>query len=592
MMAVVCQAQNNDPGWFVAPDGNIDSSGLAVLEVQPTNQSQVQPLGLGSPPPAIAEAITPDIQALADNLQDNWSNIFYYVNSNIRYSLYYGSKKGAELTLLEKSGNDFDQCALTVALLNAAGYANVNYQFGWEGVPYDDPSGHNHDLHHWLGLGFSNTNWLYTSNYVSHLFSRRFYSTLDTTGDTNTFVFQRVWVTFTASANTYWIDPAFKTTAPISGISLTNAMNFSSNSLMSTASVGSTDTGNYVSGVNEANIKNALTSYTTNLLNYVQSNYPNASVQQILGGQKIVPSLIYNEVPTSFGISIAPPYFNTYTVTSATGYADGTVNWAYEPTNLMSAFTVTFAGTNWQCWVPQLQGQRLSLTYDTNGLAQLWLGDSNVVQNSTSVSSTNVALDINQPVGIWDFTNNAMIRLPFEADNNVTNVYQRTNSSYALLYAFEPDWGWLQKRQNQLDSYLQQGLPGTSRQVVSETLNIMGLNWMLETEGTEQMLANQEGILPQYHYRLGRMAQEAGRGYYVDIYMQLSGEVSSSGSDTNNLDLEHRHGDLTSYFFSALESGLIEQMQSSNITAASTVKMLEIGNWPCLGSVDYQSVSV
>ncbi len=38
--------------------------------------------------------------------------------------LYFGSKKGAQLTLLEKSGNDFDQAALLVALLRAQGYTD------------------------------------------------------------------------------------------------------------------------------------------------------------------------------------------------------------------------------------------------------------------------------------------------------------------------------------------------------------------------------------------------------------------------------------------------------------------------------------
>ena len=131
-------------------------------------------------------------------------------------------------------------------------------------------------------------------------------------------------------------------------------------------------------------------------------------------------------------------------------------------------------------------------------------------------------LYVNQPFGNWDFTNNVVLTLDTN-DQIVTNAYQRTNATYALIYAFEPDWGWLQERQNQLDSYRQQGYPDTSRQVVSETLNVMGLNWMLQTEGIEQFLAAQLGILPQFHHRLGRMAQEGGNGYYVDVYMQTPG---------------------------------------------------------------------
>src|SRR2546428_10189399 len=88
----------------------------------------------GQQGPAVAEAITPEIQALARGLENDPLRIFNYVHDHIRYVLYFGSKKGAQLTLLEKSGNDFDQCALLVALLRAAGYTNAGYQFGWNGV--------------------------------------------------------------------------------------------------------------------------------------------------------------------------------------------------------------------------------------------------------------------------------------------------------------------------------------------------------------------------------------------------------------------------------------------------------------------------
>ena len=229
-------------------------------------------------PAAIAEAITPEIQALSAGLQNNLSRIFIYVHDHIRYELYFGSKKGAQLTLLEKSGNDFDQCALLVAMLRAAGYTNAAYQFGWMGIPYDNPDGSHRDLHHWLQLNLNNTNWNYTSNYLTRLFyANRGYPTYYFLNDNNTFLFQRTWVTVSDGTNNYRLDPAFKVSEPIPGITnLAAAMNFSSNSLMSAA--GGTDTGNYVTNLNETNIRSTLTGYTTNLLNTLQSNYPNASL--------------------------------------------------------------------------------------------------------------------------------------------------------------------------------------------------------------------------------------------------------------------------------------------------------------------------
>ena len=226
-----------------------------------------------------------------------------------------------------------------------------------------------------------------------------------------------------------------------------------------------------------------------------------ASVQQILGGWQIVPST-NTTLSTSWSFPVI--YFPAYPSTYPT-------NWPNEPTNLMATLSISFGGTNYQWFVPQLQGQRLSLTFDSGGNAQLWQEDTLLAQNATSGSgsTTNVVLSFTQPFGYWDFNNNVLIPDGFGA-LIYTNAYQRLNATYALIYAFEPDWGWLQERQNQLDNYLQQGLSNTSRQVVSETLNIMGLNWMLQTEYANHLLALQLGILPQYHCRLGRMAQESG----------------------------------------------------------------------------------
>ena len=107
----VCGAQPiTQPGWYraqhrPAPPAHPGSPTLSAASLDmPTT-------------PCIAEAITPQIQALARGLENDPLRIFNYVHDHIRQVLYFGSKKGAQLTLLEKSGNDFDQCALLVALL-------------------------------------------------------------------------------------------------------------------------------------------------------------------------------------------------------------------------------------------------------------------------------------------------------------------------------------------------------------------------------------------------------------------------------------------------------------------------------------------
>ena len=578
MFALTSQAQTTDPGWFQTDASTIPAP--VSIDDFVANQTQFHAnaliqLPLTVPNVPIAETNTPQIQALADGLQHDPQKIFNYVHDHIRFVLYFGAKKGAQLTLLEKSGNDFDQSALLVALLQASGYTNVQYQFGWQQVPYDDPYNQDYDLHHWWQLTLNNSNWTNTYTYIHHLVRTRGYPDDYYVPDGNSFLIQRLWVALTIGGTTYQLDPAFKISEPIttsSGFSLTNAMGGSattiSNALLTAA--GGTDNGNFAQSLSESSVRGKLTGYTTNLLNNLQSNAPNASVQQVLGGWQITAA--YD--PFDYSIYTT---FPTYTF----GGQMPILSWAYQPTNLMSTLKITFAGTNYQCYMPQLQGQRLSLTFDNTGLAQLWLDDVSLASKSvgTSSSTTNVVIAVTHPFGQWNETNNTFLYNPTNGINTtVTNSYQSTNASYALLYSFEPDWGWLQQRQNKLSAYLQQGLTNGSRQVTCETLNVMGMTWMLQTAQAGTMMASQIGISEQYFHRIGRMAQEAGHGYYVDVYMQFTGEYPNGGDDATHVQLSNKYFDLWSFFASAFEHGIIEQLQNTNIVAASTVKMLQIAN--------------
>ena len=535
---------------------------IAAKQAQLALESQTngfQPLFQQSNVPStpVAEAITPNIQTLANDLQNDPLQIFNYVHDHIRHVLYFGSKKGAEITWLEKSGNEFDQCALLVALLRAAGYTNavgtdrgVGYQFGWMLMPYDNPDGSGSDLHHWLQLNLSNTNWNYTSNYLNQLiYWYRGYPDVAATWGTNTFAFQRIWVTVTLGSTTYYLDPAFKVSQPISGINLTNAMGFGSNALMTAA--GGTHNATSVSGLSESAIQGKLAGYTTNLLNYIQANVPNASVQQIVGGWTILPS-------TNTSLST--------TLLFSTTNLNGTMpvlTWQNQPTNLMTTLKVTFAGTNYQWLMPQLEGQRISLIFSNNGTAQLWQDDAPLAQHSTSGASgsyTNVSFYINHPIGYWDVTNNNFIDTT-AFDESITNSYLRTNSTYNIVYGFEPDVGWLQKRQNMLDAYRIGGHPDTSREVVSETMNVMGLTYRLEYQNVLQLEAAQSQVLHQSFHHLGRLGQESNAGYYFDLFMIQLGDISSAGYDSAINTRLTNFFSQSSYFTSALEHSVIEQLQ-------------------------------
>src|SRR5207248_3544191 len=218
--AAICQGQITSPGWYrmgpqqrPRPSTPTTSGGKSQSAVFGPLPQSAQ--GNNEPSTPVAEVITPQIQALADGLQHDPVQIFDYVHDHIKFVLYFGSKKGAQVTLLEKSGNDFDQSSLLLALLKAAGYTNTVYQFGWMWLPYDDPNGYDYDLRHWWQLTLTDTNWHTTWNYLGDLVSQRGYPTYSASDvNSNYFLLQRTWVALTIGATTYNLDPAFKISEP------------------------------------------------------------------------------------------------------------------------------------------------------------------------------------------------------------------------------------------------------------------------------------------------------------------------------------------------------------------------------------------
>jgi hypothetical protein len=347
-------------------------------------------------------------------------------------------------------------------------------------------------------------------------------------------------------------------------------MGLDTNALMTVA--GGTNTADFAKNINEANVRSNLVVMNSNLLATINSTYPNKSVLQILGGWQIMPW-------TNALSQTSPPF---PLETSGGKYPE--LTWTNQPTSFMSKFGISFGGVSVQWWFPQLEGQRLSLmskSTNSHGVMQLWLDDTLVAQTNTTGSSISVTLTANHPYSGWDTVNNQPVDTGW-LDASIPADYSCTNSSYAIVYCFEPDQKYLRERQDRLATYLQQGYSNSSRQVVTETLNIMGLNWMIQTKLADDLLAQQIGILPESIERVGRMAQEAGKGYYIDVYLQVFSSNPNGVNDPSDLTIwgsrYNKYFDVSSYFGSGMEHGLIQQLQNSGLTAASTIKILQLAN--------------
>lgn len=86
---------------------------------------------------SIDAPITPEIQALADRLDNDPAKIHWWVRENIRYEPYYGAMQGAEQTLVSRMGNDIDTASLLISLLRASGYPS-RYVYGEATAPREE----------------------------------------------------------------------------------------------------------------------------------------------------------------------------------------------------------------------------------------------------------------------------------------------------------------------------------------------------------------------------------------------------------------------------------------------------------------------
>jgi RHS repeat-associated protein len=574
-LAAICRAQDDQPanfgeGWYV--------SGIVAVTNAPSpgNSDPSNPTYPGGSS-AIAEAITPEITALAQNLQNNPTLIYNYVHDRIQYAHYFGSHKGAKMTLLEQSGNDFDQCALLVALLRAANLSPT-YQFGMIIVPYI-ATNNQEDYQHWVGATMPNTNWEATLQLAGNIngssgFPYTTYESYSTNGPVFDLVFHHVWVLLTFNGTNYVLDPSVKVYQQVSGINLDSAAQINTNTLLTDVAVGATATANYVQGLNEGNLRSDLKNCAANLVNYIQTNNPNATVQEIAGGRYIVPSS--GQPMPQQALFLVETNEGSWPVST----------WQYIPTSLMAVYTVVIPGTTTYSnsfFLPALEGSKLSLVCTSNGMAQLYQEDTQLASVQTTGGSNATfkpTISIQHPYGdgdTWDFSVPGLSPRSNMDDQSSSNaLYMRTNANYALLYSLDANAAWLAARQRQLDSYIQQGYSSSSRQVMTETLNVMALNWLVQTELATELLAGQTSMLLRYHHRFGRMAQETGKGYYIDILAEVIGDTPTY--TTNNTYAINQALELDSYFQSAFEYGIIEQLQNSNIVGASTIKMIELAS--------------
>jgi len=546
-----------------------------------------------------ADNITPEIQALADGLQNDAGRIFEYCRNHIDFEPYWGCKKGATLTYLEGSGNAFDTSALMVALLKASGYQNVEYRYGLINV-FD------YNVQDWLGTasiftsvdpfpeyptdqdfinefgsppsGLSVKTFRHLLWDITYLLAQGYpgFSPATSGGDYYDLGIPHVWVRFSDTDGTvYEMDPTYKIREDFVDNLDTSALNqsgFVRNTFLN--SIGGTTGNNYVQNINEATVVSSMEQYTDTVLSWFKTQKTNADrsefiydkrPEQIETGRSlsendINPFNYFGEswLPITTWTDIPDQWMTKLEITFGRNYDQDSDTF----TSTFATDTINMAG---------LSGQKFSLIFSGN-TATTYFDETTHETFGLTDSSVDIRFKIDHPhgeyntgTGVWTNTD--------KNDQFEGKTYEKNDGyAYTFLYGCDPSGRHLRKRQNVLEQYKQQGLPDTDWRVRTELLNVMGLTWLHQVNLADSIIASRRDVLSLQQHAFGRMAQEGG--FYVDVGLALSSSFAYDSDDAKGLNVFHTG----TVFASALEHALIEQMQGSDKRATSTVKIMQLAN--------------
>jgi len=483
--------------------------------------------------------VSPEIIELARALKHDPKLIYDYVHNHIDYVPYFGLLKGATLTLLDGSGNDFDQAALMVALLRESGYTTSFVH----GVMYNFPE---HFIANWLGVDDD----LHVAQRVlSYGGIPGSIILFNQPGASINASMERVWVKATIDGTEYVFDPACKWYEYTEKIDIGAATGYSRSDFLNAAKAGATITGDYIQNLNDTNVSDKLAEYTSNLISTVHSQYPNSNVREIIGGRRIIEE-----------------YISTYS--TSLPHADTTVLdvWSEIPDAYTATVRIQHEGIDHTFKTPEIAGKRMTMTYaGGNFIPELRL-DGEVIATGNSTSQGNK----------YDMT--TFVDHPYAAyDGTYCDRANTWRCQSGFTYAIVMDFGGttdelILKRQRQLSQNLASGLGNNSEQVLGETLNIMALTWMKEDMLMHQLSCELAEMIVVRHHNLAVMAQEAG--YRIDVHQGLGSIVPKHNVETDDLPLFFAKGAIGSAF----EHAILEQLMGSDKPGVSTIKLMHLAN--------------
>ena len=506
-------------------------------------------------PRAAANTTPPEIVALARALKNDPDLIYQYVHDNIQFTPMWGYLKGPVGTLLDGTGDAFDQSALMVALLNQAALSNPSISNA--GFLAGTISLTSAQTQSWLGMD-ANPN-----SIAGLLGSSGIPGQTDNLG--NITEMGHVWVTVTIDGTAYVFDPAFKSENWSTGIvsNLSNIMGYSQAGFLADSGGTLNNTSTQIQGVNRTALRNDLNAFSNNLLTYVRQSLPFGGLSDLIGGATIIPTPFVNgvtvrqtsnpnetEPPTAWGATIDPDYEATLSV------------------KVGNSATATF-------FAPDIYGHRLSILFNVSLNPTLYLDGAPQTVDLTSYPLGSV-------VGVVETPSLPFIGVESPATQYIPAFSNVQGGGYAITIGWgQVGRGMVEKLRALLTQYINAGDASNSEPVAGESLTKLGYEWLAETAAQQQISDQLLGTTTLVYFSGGITGEQVGETItspFVDLplaYTLTPARLNGNVGPTANTTAAYLDSSSVS---SAFESAVLEQSQSgvAGFTAASTVKLLDI----------------
>jgi hypothetical protein len=285
---------------------------------------------------------TTNLIDLAASLNHDAVNIYQYIYNKVEYIPAHGSIQGADYTAQSLRGGAMDQASLLIALLRLS---NIPARYVYGSIKVDIEQAMN-----WVG-GVTEP------NAAQNILSQGGVPNtliINQQGEVINMNVEHVWVE--AHQNGQWtaIDPSFKQYQYTEAIDLSNAIELDEQTIVDNITSGATINENegWVQNINQSAIDTELTGIQTQIEDYINNKYPNATVQDIIGSKEIIATRAI-QLPSKL------PYVEVITSEPLIDLPDNLRHkFGFELKNKFGSSALTFERS-----LPELAGKRLAVSF-------------------------------------------------------------------------------------------------------------------------------------------------------------------------------------------------------------------------------------